>query len=193
MKTRMRSVVERVVAYGLIVLAIGIFFYFYTIVNRSQRTQIDDLHKRLDQLALDKTRAEEDERGRRAQIDSLNTQLETRRKEVNEKFERLLEKAENYPRFIEQVQRKAKAMNIVILNSTYEQPAPAQGAPAAYLEFRFTLDVKGAYENAKQFLWEMENALGRFVKISKMVVKPPICDADGNMNLSLTLSTFFLP
>ena len=192
MKTRMRSIAERAISYGLIVVGLIGFLYFYKIIFNSQKGEIERMGQELSSLLDAQTKAEEDVRSRQSQIESVNINLEKRRKEVQEKFERLLEKAENYTHFIEQVQRKARALEILILSSQYEPPAPAQNSPADYLEFRFTLDVKGGYDKVKRFLWEMENALGRFVKISKLVIKPPICNADGDMSLNLTLSTFFL-
>lgn len=193
MKTRMRSIVERAVSYGLIVLALVVFGYFYTIVNRSQRTQIDALKKKFDEIEMAKSQATEDFKARQAQIAVLNNQLNVRRKEVEERFEQLLSRVGSMTDFINEVHHKAQSLGVTIQGSKYDPPSPAQGAPNAYLEFKFTLDVAGTYEKAKRFLWEMENTLGRFVKISKMTIKPPICDAQGNMNMSLTLTTFFLP
>ncbi|HNV69466.1 MAG TPA: hypothetical protein PKO06_07215 [Candidatus Ozemobacteraceae bacterium] len=192
MKTRMRSILERVISYGLFAAAVGGFFFFYTNVNKAQKETIEQMRKKVLELQDLQVKADEDLKSRQRQIETVNAQIEKRRLEVKERFERLLEKAENYTHFIEQVQRKARSLDIMILTSQYEPPARAVNAPEDYQEFKFTLDVKGAYEKMKRFLWEIENALGRFVKISKLVIKPPICDADGNMSLSLTLSTFFL-
>jgi len=192
-KTRIRSIIERAVGYAMLVGALVVFSYFYTNVNRTQKTSIEDLKKNLRELKNTIIKAEADFVERKKQVARINQQLETRQKEVREKFEALLDKEINYPRLIEQVQRKAKALNIEILNSKYEPPARVQGAPATYLEFKFSMNVRGGYEKMKQFLWEMENAMGRFVKIGQMVVKPPICDSTGNMNLTLTFSTYFLP
>ncbi len=192
MKTRMRSILERVISYGLFVAAVGGFFFFYTNVNKAQKETIEQMRRKIIELQDLQVKADEDLKSRQRQIETVNAQIEKRRQEVKERFERLLEKADNYTHFIEQVQRKARSLDIVILTSQYEPPTRAVNAPEDYQEFKFTLDVKGSYEKAKRFLWEIENALGRFVKISKLIIKPPICDADGNMSLSLTLSTFFL-
>ena len=54
------------------------------------------------------------------------------------------------------------------------------------------MGVTGPYEKMKHFLWELENSMGRLTKISNLVVKPPICDKDGNMNLTLTVKTYFI-
>lgn len=192
MKTRMRSILERVISYGLFAAAVGGFFFFYTNVNQGQKNTIEQMKLKVLDLQGLQAKADEDLKARQSQIDVVNNQIEKKRQEVKEKFERLLEKAENYTHFIEQVQRKARSLDILILTSQYDPPLAAVNAPADYLEFKFSLDVKGAYEKVKRFLWEIENALGRFVKISKLIIKPPICDADGNMSLTLTLSTFFL-
>lgn len=193
LKTRLQSILERAVGYGLIAGALVVFSFFYTNINRTQKTAIDQMHGKLDELKLALIRTQGDLEDRKGKIERINQQLEARQKEVRERFERLLDKKENYTRFIEQVQRKAAALDIDIVSSTYDQPSPVQGAPAAYLEFKFTMAVKGTYDRMKQFLWEMENALGRFVKIGKMGVGTPICDKKGNMSLSLMLSTYFKP
>jgi Tfp pilus assembly protein PilO len=117
--------------------------------------------------------------------------LRERKQEVKEKFEKLLESAGNYTLFIEQVQRKAKSLGIHIQDSQYQPPAPAAGAGASYLEFKFDLRIRGQYNKIKQFIWEMENSLGRLVKISQIEITPPLSDEAGNMSLKLTLATFF--
>ena len=172
--------------YALILLAVVGFSYFYTNINRNQKSSIEEMRIKMAELngTLEKANIE---------VDKINQQLETIQKDIREKFERLLDKESNYTMFVEQVQRKAKALEVEILNSTYEPPSRVQGAPATYLEFRFTMNASGSYENMKRFLWEMENALGRFVKIGKMAIRSPICDSAGKMFLTLTLSTFFLP
>jgi Tfp pilus assembly protein PilO len=128
---------------------------------------------------------------RRKQIEDITAQLRERKQEVKDKFEKLLESSGNYTVFIEQVQRKAKALDIHIQDSQYQPPAPAAGAGSAYLEFKFALRVRGSYNKVKQFLWEMENSLGRLVKISQIDIIPPLSDEAGNMSLKLTLATFF--
>lgn len=193
MKTRIRSIIERVLGYILLGVAVLVFSVFYTNINKTQKSKIDELKRRLEDLRAGELKATTDFQQRKEQIDRINQQLEVRQKEVREKFESLLDKQVNYPKFIEQVQRKAKALDISILTSQYDPPSRVQGAPAAYLEFRFTMNVNGGYEKMKRFLWEIENSMGRFVKIGAMNIKPPICDKEGFMNLSITLSTFFLP
>ena len=193
MKTRIRSLVERAVTYGLIVIAIGSLLYFLGSVNKGQKAEIK---KKSDALLTMKRKLDDAQKAfasRRKQVAKITTQLRERKKEVRERFEKLLEKAENYTIFIEQVQRKAKALNIHIQDSTYSPPTKIAGAGGRYLEFGFDLRISGAYGKVKQFLWEMENALGRLVKITKMELIPPLSDSQGNMTLRLTLSTFFLP
>ncbi|HEY9072181.1 MAG TPA: type 4a pilus biogenesis protein PilO [Candidatus Ozemobacteraceae bacterium] len=193
MKTRLRSILERVISYGLVVVAAIGLVYFQTNVDKRQKDAIQSKRDELKQYQEQIAAAQKDFTGRQQQLEKINQQIEERRREVTEKFERVLEKSANYTTFIEQVQRKAKALDVTILNSNYDPPKQAVGAPANYLEFKFTLDLVASYEKMKHFLWEMENTLGRLVKISQMTIRPPIVDTDGTMRLTLTLSTFFLP
>ncbi|HMM58525.1 MAG TPA: type 4a pilus biogenesis protein PilO [Candidatus Rifleibacterium sp.] len=193
MKTRLRSNLERVVTYGLMAAAIVFLIYFLSSVNTSQRQLIAAKNTEIASLV---TRIEDSQREfntRRQQIEEITVQLRDKRQEVKEKFERLLESSSNYTIFIEQVQRKAKALDILIMDSTYNSPSPVSGAGSSYLEFKFDMRIHGSYNRLKQFLWESENALGRLVKISQLEIIPPLNDKDGNMTMKLTLSTFFLP
>ncbi|GAB1353025.1 hypothetical protein MASR1M12_17580 [Erysipelotrichia bacterium] len=193
MKTRLRSNLERVVTYGLMAAAIVFLIYFLSSVNTSQRQLIAAKNTEIASLV---TRIEDSQREfntRRQQIEEITVQLRDKRQEVKEKFERLLESSSNYTIFIEQVQRKAKALDILIMDSTYNSPSPVSGAGSSYLEFKFDMRIRGSYNRLKQFLWESENALGRLVKISQLEIIPPLNDKDGNMTMKLTLSTFFLP
>jgi len=187
------SIIERVLGYVMILVAVVGFSFFYTNINKSQKASIVEMKKKIEDLNQTLIQANKDFAERKAQVEKINNQIENIQKEIREKFEKLLDKETNYTKFIEQVERTARAINVAILNSQYEPPTRVQGAPSAYLEFRFTLNVKGAYENIKRFLWELENSLGRFVKISKMAIKSPICDSKGETTLTMTLSTFFLP
>lgn len=193
MKTRLRSNIERIMTYGLIAIAIGVLVYFLGSVNLSQRQVISAK----DSEILELTRRVEDSQtefaNRQQQVEAITTQLREKRQEVKEKFEKLLETSANYTIFIEQVQRKGKALDIHIQDSTYKSPAPAAGAGASYLEFKFDMRIYGSYNKIKQFLWEVENAMGRLVKISQLEIIPPLCDPKGNMSMKLTLSTFFVP
>lgn len=193
MKTRLRSIIERVVTYGLIAVAIGGLVYFLGSVNRQQRQSITDKNRELITLNKKLEDSQAEFAKRRQQVAEITTQLRDRRQEVKDKFEKLLETASNYTLFIEQVQRKARALDIHIQDSTYKPPAPVVGAGSNYLEFKFDLRAHGAYNRLKQFLWEIENSLGRLVKISQIEIMPPLSDAQGNMSMKLTLSTFFLP
>ncbi|MDD2997702.1 MAG: hypothetical protein EOM80_00465 [Erysipelotrichia bacterium] len=193
MKTRLRSNLERAITYGLIAAAIVSLLYFLGSVNQTQRqtilnknTEIAGLKKKLEDSKVELAR-------RQQQVTEITEQLRLKRQEVKEKFEKLLEKSANYTLFIEQVQRKAKALDVQILDSTYKAPMPVAGAGSSYLEFKFDLKVHGSYNKVKQFLWELENALGRLVKVSQLEIVPPITNAEGNMSLKITLSTFFLP
>lgn len=191
MKTRLRSIIERVLTYGLIAAAIGVLIYFLSSVNTKQKQDISQKNTELAEIKQKITTAESDFAERRKQIEKITNELRDKKQEVKEKFERLLENSANYTVFIEQVQRKARSLDIHIQDSQYRPPAPAAGAGSAYLEFKFDLRVRGSYNKIKQFLWEMENSLGRLVKISQIEVIPPLSDDAGNMSLKLTLATFF--
>lgn len=193
MKTRLRSIIERIVTYGLIAVAVGVLLYFLGSVNTQQRSAISlkqqellDLNRRLEDSQTEFAQ-------RREQVTQITEQLRLKRQEVKEKFEKLLESSSNYTIFIEQVQRKARALDIQIQDSTYKSPAPIAGAGSNYLEFKFDLRIHGSYNKIKQFLWEIENSLSRLVKISQIEILPPLSDSQGNMAMKLTLSTFFLP
>ncbi len=193
MKTRLRSIIERVVTYGLIAVAIGGLVYFLGSVNRQQRQSIASKNQELVDLNKKLEESQADFAKRRQQVADITSQLRDKRQEVKDKFEKLLESSANYTMFIEQVQRKARALDIHIQDSTYKPPAPVAGAGSSYLEFKFDLRIHGSYNRLKQFLWEIENSLGRLVKISQIEIIPPLSDPQGNMSMKLTLSTFFLP
>jgi Tfp pilus assembly protein PilO len=192
-KTRLRSIIERVVTYGLIAIAIGGLVYFLGSVNRQQRESIANKNQELVNLNKKLEDSQAEFAKRRQQVADITSQLRDKRQEVKDKFEKLLESAANYTMFIEQVQRKARALDIHIQDSTYKPPAPVAGAGSSYLEFKFDLRIHGVYNKLKQFLWEIENSLGRLVKISQIEIIPPLSDPQGNMSMKLTLSTFFLP
>ena len=193
MKTRLRSTLERVVTYGLIVAAVAFLFYFLASINRSQRELISSKETEIANLSRKVEDSQKEFALRRQQIEDITVQLRDKRKEVKENFERLLEASANYTIFIEQVQRKAKALDVHIQDSTYKSPAPVSGAGGNYVEFKFDMRIHGPYNKLKQFLWESENALGRLVKISHLEIVPPLNDQQGNMAMKLTLSTFFVP
>ncbi|MDD3146322.1 MAG: type 4a pilus biogenesis protein PilO [Candidatus Riflebacteria bacterium] len=193
MKTRLRSTLERVVTYGLIIAAVAFLLYFLGSINRNQRQLISSKETAISELTRKVEDAQKDFAQRRQQVESITVQLREKRQEVKEKFEKLLETSANYTIFIEQVQRKAKALGVHIQDSTYKSPAPVSGAGGNYVEFKFDMRIHGPYNKLKQFLWESENALGRLVKISQLEIVPPLNDQQGNMAMKLTLSTFFVP
>lgn len=179
--------------YGLIAVAMVVLIYFLGSVNSQQRKIIKEKQLEVINLNQKLEDSQKEFARRREQIASITEQLRIKRQEVKEKFEKLLENSSNYTIFIEQVQRKAKALDIHIQDSTYKSPAPIAGAGSNYLEFKFDLRIHGSYNKIKQFLWEIENSLGRLVKVSQIEILPPLSDSQGNMALKLTLSTFFLP
>ncbi len=190
MKTRMRSILERAISYGLIVVAVIGFMYFQGSVDKNQKAA---LAKKGADLALLKTRIEEGQKNfaeRQKQIEGIMKTVQARQAEL-ENFERRLGKSVDYTQFIDQVQRKAQNFGIAILNSQCTRPAAAPNAPPTYLEFALTMNVTGAYEQMKHFLWDLENSMGRLTKVSNLVIKPPICDKEGRMNLTITLKTYF--
>lgn len=191
MKTRTRSILERVISYGLVIVAIAGFVYFQGYVDKNQKESLTKKADDLSKLRMQIEDAKKNFEARQKQIEGIMKQLEARKIELD-RFEKLLGQTSSYTIFIDQVQRKAQAFGINIQSSTYERPAPSKGTPGNYLEFRFAMNLTGSYEKVKHFLWELENSMGRLTKVSNLVVKPPICDKDGNMNLTLTVKTYFI-
>lgn len=190
MKTKIQSIIERVVTYGVIIICIlGMVYYFGSISTRqkneaiSKNTELASLKKKIEE-------AKEELLNREEQLENINRQIDRKKDEVNERFEKLLERSDNYTIFIEQVQRKAKALDILIQNSTYDSPTQS-AETSKYLEFKFNATVTGQYNKMKRFLWEVENAMGRLVKISNLEINAPVSDKHGNISMKLTLSTFF--
>jgi hypothetical protein len=190
-KTRLRSIIERALTYGLIALAVGALVYFLSAVNTKQKQEIIDKTVELAEMKQKLEKAQSGFAAEKIKVEDITKDLRTKQQKVREQFDNVLESASNYTRFIEQIQRKAKALNIHIQDSQYQPPAPAGGVGSTYLEFKFDLRVRGSYNKIKQFLWELENSLGRLVKIAQIEIIPPLSDDSGNMSLKLTLVTFF--
>ncbi len=191
MKTKLQSTIERVITYGLIVAGILVMIYFFGSSNKRQKDEVVRKNAEIASLDSQIAKAKDDLEVRIDQVKTIEEQLKEKTKEVNDKFEKLLENRDSYTLFIEQVQRKAKALDILIQNSTYD--APQLSNTSKYLEFKFGATVSGQYNKMKKFLWEVENAMGRLVKIGNLEIVPPITDKQGNISMKLTLSTFFLP
>ena len=191
MKTKLQSTIERVITYGLIVAGILVMIYFFGSANKRQKEEVVRKNAEIASLDSQIAKAKDDLEVRIDQVKTIEEQLKEKTKEVNDKFEKLLENRDSYTLFIEQVQRKAKALDILIQNSTYD--APQLSNTSKYLEFKFGATVSGQYNKMKKFLWEVENAMGRLVKIGNLEIVPPITDKQGNISMKLTLSTFFLP
>ncbi len=190
MKTKLQSIIERVVTYGVIIICILVMVYYFGSISKRQKNEAIAKNTELATIKKKIAEADEDIVKREKQLEEINRQIDIKKDEVNERFERLLEKSDNYTIFIEQVQRKAKALDILIQNSTYD--SPTQSAESSkYLEFKFNATVTGQYNKMKRFLWEVENAMGRLVKISNIEINPPVSDKHGNLSMKLTLSTFF--
>lgn len=190
MKTKIQSILERVVTYGVIIICILVMVYYFGSVSTRQKNQAIAKNAELADLKKKIAEAKEDMVTRQEQLENINRQIDIKRDEVNERFEKLLEKSDNYTIFIEQVQRKAKALDILIQNSTYDSPTQS-AETSKYLEFKFNATVTGQYNKMKRFLWEVENAMGRLVKISNLEINAPVSDKQGNISMKLTLSTFF--
>ena len=190
MKTKIQSIIERVVTYGVIIICILVMVYYFGSVSTRQKNQAISKNSELASLQKKIAEAKEDMVNRQEQLENINRQIDIKRDEVNERFEKLLEKSDNYTIFIEQVQRKAKALDILIQNSTYDSPTQS-AETSKYLEFKFNATVTGQYNKMKRFLWEVENAMGRLVKISNLEINAPVSDKQGNISMKLTLSTFF--
>lgn len=191
MKTKLQSTIERILTYGLIVASILAMVYYFGTVSKRQKEL--GAKKKAEIIELDRqiVKAKEDLVERKERVSQIERQLAEKTKEVNDKFERLLEDRDSYTLFIEQVQRKARGLDIIIQNSTYD--TPIQSSNSKYLEFKFSATVTGQYNKMKKFLWEVENAMGRLVKVGNIEIVPPVTDKQGNIVMKLTLSTFFLP
>ena len=188
MKTKLQSIIERVVTYGVIVICILVMVYYFGSVSKRQKEVAVAKKAELASLKKQIVEAQEKLVERKEKVKKINAEVDEKEAEVREKFEKLLDKSDNYTIFIEQVQRKAKALDIMIQNST----SPTQSsASSKYLEFKFNATVTGQYNKMKRFLWEIENAMGRLVKISNLEINPPISDKYGNISMKLSLSTFF--
>ena len=190
MKTKLQSIIERVVAYGIILVCIIVLIYYFGTVNKRQSEMGKAKNAELASIRTQIAQANEDLEERKARVKTIDDKLEEKKKELSENFEDFLVKSDNYILFIEDIQSKAKLLDIVIRNSTYELPGYSEGSNK-YLEFKFNTTVTGPYNKIKRFLWEVENSMGRLVKVSSMEIVPPIADSDGNMTMKLTLSTFF--
>lgn len=190
MKTKIQSILERVVTYGVIIICILSMVYYFGSVSTRQKKETLAKNEELASLKKKISEASEEKANREIQLEKINKQIDQKKDEVNERFEKLLEKSDNYTIFIEQVQRKAKALDILIQNSTYDSPTQSPET-SKYLEFKFNATVTGQYNKMKRFLWEVENAMGRLVKISNLEINAPISDKHGNISMKLTLSTFF--
>lgn len=165
--------------------------YFFGPGKKAQQKVIEEKNKELSSYDSRIITAQNNLDVRKQQVKDIGEQLEQKTQEVSDKFEKLLEKSENYTTFIEQVQRKAKALDVLVQNSNYD--TPTNSSDHKYYEFKFSATVSGQYNKIKRFLWEVENAMGRLVKIGNIDIVPPITDKQGNISLNLTLSTFFLP
>ena len=190
MKTKLQSIIERVVTYGVIIVCILVMVYYFGSISKRQKAEALSKNSELAMLKKKIAEADDDIVKRREQKENIDRQIDMKRDEVNERFEKLLEKSDNYTIFIEQVQRKAKALDILIQNSTYDSPTQSSET-SKYLEFKFNATVTGQYNKMKRFLWEVENAMGRLVKISNLEINAPVSDKQGNISMKLTLSTFF--
>lgn len=192
MKTRQRSIIERVGGYILIVVAAGAFGAFYTQNNASQKKKISALKEQIVKKKEERDASVTQLEDRKKIHEKWKNALSALQSKLNTEFTQPLKQVQgDYTDFIRAVQQKADTYRIKIYTSKYDPPAAVQKAPANLMEFKFHMDIVGSYEKMKQFLWEIENNMGRIAKIAKMTIRPPICDAEGNMRLSLTLATFF--
>lgn len=187
MKTKLQSTIERVITYAVILITVLVMIYYFGTYNKRKKEESIRKNKELATLNQQYNEAEKMLETRKVAVQKINNERKEKEKEIEECFDNRLRKADSYTKFIEQVQRKAKALDIIIQNSTYDLPAKSE----TYLECKFSATVSGQYNKVKRFLWEVENAMGWFVKVSNVEIVPPISDKQGNMTLKLTLSTFF--
>ena len=186
MKTKLQSIIERFVSYAIAIIAVIVMIHYFGTENKRQEAEKEK--KTRDILEFDRKILEykEELTRRENQCADITKDIKVKEAEIREKFDDRLRPSDSYIDFIEQVQRKAKALDILIQNSTYDLPAKSD----IYLECKFSATVSGQYNKIKRFLWEVENAMGWFVKVSNIEIIPPICDKQGNMTIKLTLITF---
>ena len=122
MKTKLQSIIERVVTYGVIVVCILVMVYYFGSVSKRQKEAAIAKNAELASLNNQIVEANKNYEEREAKVEKINAEVNEKEAEVIEKFEKLLDKSDNYTLFIEQVQRKAKALDILIQNSTYDSP-----------------------------------------------------------------------
>ncbi len=190
MKTRARSVGEQAISIAMIIAGIVAAGYFYLAVNAAQQQDIKRLEEEIKRLDTEIIAAIQEKKNLEGQRDEEVKKVDARRAEVQEKFENLLDFENQYTNLIEAVEQKARNFNISILGSEYVPPAQASGLLAAYKIFTMRLKVIGDYDRMKHFLWELENRLGRFVKINNFKVNT-LSDTEGRMALDLELVTYF--
>lgn len=187
MKTKLQSTIERIGTYAVILIAILVMIYYFGTVSKRQKEESIRKTNELASINRQIIEAEQMLTTRKAAVKKINDERIEKEREIEENFDNKLRRADSYTKFIEQVQRKAKALDIIIQNSTYDLPAKSD----TYLECKFSATISGQYNKVKRFLWEVENAMGWFVKVSNIEIVPPVSDKQGNMTLKLTLSTFF--
>lgn len=186
MKTKIQSIIEKFITYAVAVIAIIAIIYYFGTENKIQQRKESDLEKEIADLNQKIAASEGELETRKKLCADIDEDVGKKETEIKEKFDDRLRNSDSYIKFIEQVQRKAKALDILIQNSTYDLPAKSD----IYLECKFSAMVSGQYNKVKRFLWEVENAMGWFVKVSNIEIVPPVCDKQGNMTLKLTLTTF---
>ena len=188
MKTKIQSTIERLITYGVIVATILVMVYYFGTVNKRQKEEGVRKANELTSLKNQKEEADKMLVERQAKVNKITAYIKAKEEEIVQKFDNKLRTSDSYTKFIEHIQRKARALDILVQNSTYDFPAKAD----TYLECKFSATVSGQYNKVKRFLWEVENAMGWFVKVSNIEIVPPVSDKQGNMTLKLTLTTFLI-
>lgn len=191
MKTKRQYIFDQIIIYILVIVSILVLVYFHSYVNKKQKADVTIKLAELTDIDNQVTEAEKVYNLIEKNVDSINKNLKSRKKEVNANFESLLNPSNDYNLFIEDLQNKAKEFGIIIQNSIYDLPIRTANS-GIYYEFQFNAIFTGEYNKMKQFLWELENNMKYLVNVTNIEIVPPVCDNQGNISFKLSISTFFL-
>ena len=100
MKTKLQSIIERVVTYGVIVICILVMVYYFGSVSKKQKEAAVAKNAELASLKKQIVEAQEKLVERKEKVKKINAEVDEKEAEVREKFEKLLDKSDNYTIFI---------------------------------------------------------------------------------------------
>lgn len=191
MKTRIQSIIERAISYSITFAAFIGFLYFQNFVAKNQKNYIQNKKQEIEKYKKTIEERKQIFAERKKEIEKIEKLIDEKQKEVK-KYENLLGKYVDHTKFIEQIHKKAQQLNISIEDVKIAPPQSLPNIPQNYVQFTVHLKVSGLYENMKLFLWHLENSLGRIVKVTNVVINPPICDDEGKMKLNISVTTYFI-